>query len=76
MGEAEQKFNVRKCKTMRLNESYRLVTTIVGAARYIFSFYHRATLAFSFYRRVQLWTVMDISDQYTHEDYENTFQLV
>jgi hypothetical protein len=33
MHEAEQKCNVRKCETMRLNESYRLVTTIVGAAR-------------------------------------------
>jgi hypothetical protein len=26
---SEQKFNVRKCKTMRLDESYRLVTTVL-----------------------------------------------
>jgi hypothetical protein len=29
MHESEQKSNVRKCKTMRLDESYRLVTTVV-----------------------------------------------
>ncbi len=26
---SEQKFNVPKCKTMRLDESYRLVTTVL-----------------------------------------------
>ncbi len=26
---SEQKFNVRECKTMRLDESYQLVTTVL-----------------------------------------------
>jgi hypothetical protein len=29
MHESEQKFSVRKCKTMKLNESYQLVTTLL-----------------------------------------------
>jgi hypothetical protein len=29
MHESGQKFNVRKCKTMRLDESYRLVKTVL-----------------------------------------------
>jgi hypothetical protein len=29
MHESEQKFSVRKCKTMKLNESYRLVTSVL-----------------------------------------------
>jgi hypothetical protein len=29
MHEFEQKFSVRKCKTIKLNESYRLVTTVL-----------------------------------------------